>query len=106
MRILPPDTPADYDPTRLSEPAEQQLTGVIARLDHAQDQPLPEWGETATPLAQALRAFFDDLLVIADEPALRSARLGLSVVYGFEWISVASKEREANRTRNRGLRRE
>lgn len=77
VRILPPDTPADYDPTRLSEPAEHQLVDVLSHLDHAQDQPLPEWVATATPLAEALRAFFDDVLVMADEPDIRSARLGL-----------------------------
>ncbi|MFI6173669.1 glycine--tRNA ligase subunit beta [Nocardia sp. NPDC051052] len=77
VRILPSDTPADYDTTRLSELPEQQLTEVIARLDQAQDQPLPEWVETATPLAEALRVFFDDVLVMVDEPDIRSPRLGL-----------------------------
>ncbi|MEV6071559.1 glycine--tRNA ligase [Nocardia sp. NPDC052001] len=77
MRILPPDTPADFDPAVLTEPAEQHLITVSTALSGSRDQSLPAWASSAAPLSEALRRFFDDILVMSEEPALRAARLGL-----------------------------
>ncbi|MFX0578853.1 glycine--tRNA ligase [Nocardia nepalensis] len=77
VRILPPDSPASYDPAQLTAPAEQQLIKVISSLDHTRHQPLSAWVVTAAPLAVALRDFFDDILVMTDNSTLRAARLGL-----------------------------
>lgn len=77
MRILPPDTPADFDPALLTEPAEQHLITVSTALSDSRDQPLPAWASSAAPLSEALRRFFDDILVMSEDPALRAARLGL-----------------------------
>lgn len=79
MRILPAGTPGDYDPTLLTEPAEQHLISVTADLDGRRDQPLPDWVATAAPLGEALRRFFDDILVMSEDAEVRTARLGLLV---------------------------
>ncbi|WP_327145257.1 glycine--tRNA ligase [Nocardia sp. NBC_01327] len=94
MRIMPAGTPAGYDSTLLTEPAEQYLIRVATSLDDTGEQPLPEWVATAAPLTQALRRFFDDILVMSDDTALRTARLGLlasvleTAPQGIDWRAV------------------
>ncbi|TWP36206.1 glycine--tRNA ligase [Leekyejoonella antrihumi] len=76
-RIVPAGTDAAYDTSRLTEPAELALAGQVDSLpDHANDG-LPEWFADARGLVQPLTAFFDDVLVMAQDPAVRAARLGL-----------------------------
>jgi glycyl-tRNA synthetase len=78
-RIVPPGTPAGGDPALLVEPAERRLRETVstvgAELDGRVD--LVRFTKTASALAQPIAQFFDDVLVMSDDPALRAARLGL-----------------------------
>jgi glycyl-tRNA synthetase len=81
-RIVPVDTAAGYDPAALREPAElrlhEVLTATLARLDaEASGWDLHRFTDAAGALTEPVHAFFDDVLVMADDPALRHARLGL-----------------------------
>jgi glycyl-tRNA synthetase len=79
-RIVPPGTAPDYRPERLTEPAEvglhRALGSVRAALGPGRPS-LAEFAERAAPLAGPVNAFFDDILVMADDPGLRESRLGL-----------------------------
>ncbi len=77
VRIVPSGTPADIDTNTLEAPAEQNLAEALANLGHMTGRPLTEWVQAAQPLAEALRVFFDEILVMAEDPAQRAARLGL-----------------------------
>ncbi|GAA2589917.1 glycine--tRNA ligase [Winogradskya consettensis] len=78
-RIVPAGTPATYDPALLKEPAEVTLhtavSSVRAELPSATD--LSRFTEAALPLVAPVHQFFEDVFVMADDPALRAARLGL-----------------------------
>jgi glycyl-tRNA synthetase len=78
-RIVPADTSADYDPALLSEPAEVRLHEVVkqvrADLDPAAD--LDRFVDIAGQITAPVKVFFDEVLVMAEEPQLRQARLGL-----------------------------
>ena len=79
-RIVPPGTPAGYDPERLAEPAEADLARALERVRAALGPGRPSLGEfadKAAPLAGPVNAFFDTILVMTDDPGLREARLGL-----------------------------
>ncbi|MFM2055694.1 MAG: hypothetical protein RLY71_79 [Pseudomonadota bacterium] len=76
------DVEAKVDAARLVEPAEQQLAAALAEVQPGADR-LFEQGEYAASL-QALAAlkgpvdaFFDGVMVNADDAALRANRLGL-----------------------------
>ena len=94
VRILPPGTSATIDTYILAAPAEQHLIRVLNNLDKPEDGRVAVWVAASQPLADALRAFFDEILVMADDPVQRSARLGLlaSVVEGapteIDWKAV------------------
>ncbi|MFI7189986.1 glycine--tRNA ligase [Nocardia nova] len=94
VRILPPGTPTAIETGTLAAPAEQRLAEALRNLDHATDRSLTEWVQAAQPLAEALRTFFDEILVMAEDPAQRSARLGLlaSVLHAapaiFDWKAM------------------
>jgi glycyl-tRNA synthetase len=79
-RIVPAGTPASYDPERLAEPAEAALhravVAVRGRLGDGRPS-LAEFVAAAAPLAGPVTAFFDEILVMAEDPDLRQARLGL-----------------------------
>jgi glycyl-tRNA synthetase len=78
-RIVPSGTPADYDLDALVEPAERRLHEAVvtirAEFDGRAD--LMSFTATAARLADPVEQFFTDVLVMADDPALRRARLGL-----------------------------
>jgi glycyl-tRNA synthetase len=84
-RIVPAGTAAAYDPGQLAEPAEvalhQALAGVRAALgaERAAAGPpgLAEFAERAKPLTGPVNAFFDEVLVMSDDPRQRETRLGL-----------------------------
>ncbi|MFI9509077.1 glycine--tRNA ligase [Nocardia sp. NPDC052566] len=100
VRILPSGFAVEYDASQLAEPAEERLMEVVGNLDHAAGQSLSTWASAAAPLAAALRVFFNDVLVMADEPALRAARLGLlaqilnAAPSGIDWKAVHSMRTE------------
>jgi glycyl-tRNA synthetase len=78
-RIVPDGTPAQYDPALLKEPAEvalhESVRAVSAQL--SADADLSRFTEVAGRLTGPVNAFFDEVFVMADDPALRAARLGL-----------------------------
>ncbi|WP_433718867.1 glycine--tRNA ligase [Actinoplanes sp. CA-051413] len=78
-RIVPDGTPAQYDPAVLKEPAEVTLHETVqaVRAELPADADLSRFTTVAGPLTAPVHAFFDDVFVMADDPALRSARLGL-----------------------------
>ncbi|WP_261568458.1 glycine--tRNA ligase [Frankia gtarii] len=87
-RIVPADTPATADAERLVEPAAARLLAVVTalagRLDapagspaHSAVVPLGELVAAAGELPAAIDGFFDALMVMDPDPAVRAARLGL-----------------------------
>ncbi|MFI0484552.1 glycine--tRNA ligase [Actinomadura sp. 9N215] len=78
LRIVPDETPAGYDTALFAEPAERALhaafTAVQAELPG--DPSLPEFAAAATALIAPIDAYFDDVMVMAEDPALRANRLG------------------------------
>ncbi len=78
-RIVPADTAPVYDPTVLAEPEELALSESVAKVkDSLSKSPtLAEFADAAAPLVGPVNAFFEAVLVMAEDPALRAARLGL-----------------------------
>jgi glycyl-tRNA synthetase len=74
-RIVPAGTPAGYDAAQLKEPAEVALHEAVGRVGPADD--LIGFAREAGPLVVPVHRFFDEVFVMADDPALRAARLGL-----------------------------
>ncbi len=70
------------DPAKLAEPAEQALAQVIVKLE-PQAQALFDQGDFTGSLAvmaqakEAVDVFFTDIMVMADDPAIRANRLAL-----------------------------
>ncbi len=79
-RIVPADTEARYDPAALTEPAESDLHQALVKVTEslgAGPHSLPDFVGSATGLTAPINTFFDDILVMAEDPSVRSARLGL-----------------------------
>ncbi|MFC4859314.1 glycine--tRNA ligase [Actinophytocola glycyrrhizae] len=77
-RIVPADTRAEYDPAGLTEPAEAALHQELVKAKDAMTAPaLADFVLAATPLTAPINTFFDDILVMAEDPGVRAARLGL-----------------------------
>lgn len=79
-RIVPPDTEPTYDPARLVEPAESALhQALITVRESLGGGPhlLEDFIAPAATLTEPINTFFDEILVMADDPALRQTRLGL-----------------------------
>jgi glycyl-tRNA synthetase len=79
-RIVPAGTAPGYQRENLTEPAEltldRALDGVRAALGPGRPT-LAEFAEKAAPVTGPINAFFDEILVMTDDPAQREARLGL-----------------------------
>ena len=77
---MPAGTAAGYRPGQLTEPAEvalhQALVKVRAALG-AGNPGMAEFAERASALTGPVNAFFDEVLVMSDDPRQRAARLGL-----------------------------
>ena len=78
-RIVPADTVAGVDASALTEPAEVALAEATAEVTEAlpAHPGLAEFVPVAAALTGPINTFFDDVLVMAPEPAVRAARLGL-----------------------------
>ncbi|WP_035814687.1 glycine--tRNA ligase [Jiangella gansuensis] len=76
-RIVPAGTPASYDPAVLTEPAEQRLVTAVSAVGDWSGRPVDEFADAAGQLVDPVNAFFDDILVMAEDPAIRASRLGL-----------------------------
>jgi glycyl-tRNA synthetase len=94
IRILPPDAPRSYDVSILTTEAEVGLVNAVAEVAQLPDAPLVDWTSHTQGLVAALQKFFDDVLVMADQPDLREARLGLLAAVleaapsGIDWQAV------------------
>ncbi len=90
--------PANVDSALLRDPAERQLASQLEALN-AEVVPLLEAGDYTPALAQlaALRdsvdAFFDQVMVMVDDPALRANRLALLKNLGDLFLQVADLSR-------------
>ena len=94
LRILPPDAPETVDATLLRDDAEKQLYACITEAELGFQQSIQErdYAKLLTQLAAlqpAIDTFFDDVLVMAEEPALRTNRLALLNRIGQNIYAVA-----------------
>ena len=75
------DQPAEHElsPDRLTEPAEQALFEALRRAEARprDDGSVEDLLTAFTPMIPAITRFFDEVLVMAEEEALRANRLGL-----------------------------
>ena len=94
LRILPPDAPEAVDAVLLHDDAEKQLYASITEAELGFQQSIQE-RDYAKLLAQlaalqpAIDTFFDDVLVMAEEPSLRANRLALLNRIGRNIYAVA-----------------
>ena len=94
LRILPPSAPETIDATLLQDDAEKQLFDHIAAAESDFKQSIQErdYAKLLTQLATlqpAIDSFFDDVLVMAEEPALRTNRLALLNKIGWNIYAIA-----------------
>ena len=86
--------PAQYDKTLLQEPAEQALAAALEELD-TQTAPLFKQRDYTTALCKLaalhapVDAFFDNVMVMADDEALRDNRLALLQAVSALFLQVA-----------------
>jgi len=78
-RIVPADTVAAYDSSKLTEPAELALDQTVTKVQETLglSTRLGDFTAAAGVLPGPVNAFFDEILVMAEDPELRAARLGL-----------------------------
>jgi glycyl-tRNA synthetase len=78
-RIVPAETSSRYDADQLTEPAEVALHDayrkVIAQL--GETTTFTEFADAARELVAPINHFFDEVLVMAEDPKIRNTRLGL-----------------------------
>jgi len=94
LRILPPSAAETIDVTLLQDNAEKQLHDRITEAEPNFIQSIQErdYAKLLTQLAAlqpAIDVFFDDILVMAEEPALRTNRLALLNKIGQSIYAVA-----------------
>ena len=75
-RIVPEGTEASYDSSKLTEPAEVVLHEAVQKIGQAPTG-LADFVAAASVLVEPVNVFFDEILVMAKEPEIRAARLGL-----------------------------
>ncbi|HEX6197502.1 MAG TPA: glycine--tRNA ligase [Jiangellaceae bacterium] len=77
-RIVPSGTAPSYDASLLTEPAEQQLVEAVEKTATAiEDDDLGTFVQHGARLVEPINAFFDGILVMAEDPDVRASRLGL-----------------------------
>ena len=94
LRILPPNAPETVDAALLCDAAEKQLYACITEAEPHFQESIQErdYAKLLTQLATlqpAIDTFFDDVLVMAEEPALRTNRLALLNRIGQNIYAVA-----------------
>ena len=94
LRILPEDTAETVDTALLHDAAEQQLFDRITKVEPNFKQSIKErnYAKLLTQLAvlqPAIDTFFDEVLVMAKEPALRANRLALLSRIGRNIYAIA-----------------
>jgi glycyl-tRNA synthetase len=78
-RIVPPDATAGEHAELLTDPAERALADALSKVEAALDgsRSLAAFADAAVGLVGPVNDFFDNVLVMADDPNVRAARLGL-----------------------------
>ncbi|MFJ3758031.1 glycine--tRNA ligase [Streptomyces sp. NPDC090080] len=78
-RIVPAGLEAVYDPEQLHEPAEQALHAALAKCRQVLEgeTSLVRFAAETGELVDAVNIFFDNVLVMSEDPAVRANRLGL-----------------------------
>jgi glycyl-tRNA synthetase beta subunit len=94
LRILPPSAAETIDGTLLQDDAEKQLHDRITQaepnlIQSVQDRDYAKLLTQLAALQPAIDTFFDDVLVMAEEPALRTNRLALLNKVGQNIYAVA-----------------
>ena len=94
LRILPPSAPETVDATLLQDDAEKQLNACLSEAEPNFKRSIQErdYAKLLTQLATlqpAIDAFFDDVLVMAEAPALRANRLALLNKVGQNIYAIA-----------------
>jgi glycyl-tRNA synthetase len=80
LRIVPEGTAASYDPALFEDDAERRLHEALGRVRGELGEPpvaLPAFTGAALALAEPVDGYFDEVLVMAEDPAVRANRLGL-----------------------------
>jgi glycyl-tRNA synthetase len=73
------DVPATFDLARLTEPAERALAGAVEEVTRTCDRSDADAVLTALArLAPVIHRFFEGVLVMAEDPAVRASRLALA----------------------------
>ncbi|WP_221620169.1 glycine--tRNA ligase [Arachnia propionica] len=91
-RIVPEGTEATIDHEILEDEAERTLAAAVA--DRRPSREVAQFASVARELVQPITEFFEETLVMAEEPGLRAARLGLlaSVAAlaprGLDWAAI------------------
>lgn len=91
-RILPAGTTPGFEPAALVDDAEKALAEAIA--DRKPCESVSGFATSAKDLVDPIARFFDDTLVMAKEPGLRAARLGLLAdvaalaPVGLDWAAI------------------
>jgi glycyl-tRNA synthetase len=75
-RIVPEGTEASYDSSTLTEPADVVLHEAVQKVGQAPTG-LADFAGAASVLVEPVTTFFDEILVMAEDPEIRAARLGL-----------------------------
>ncbi len=75
-RIVPAEVTAEYDPAKLTEPAELVLHEAVQKVGTAPTS-LAEFVPATEVLVEPITNFFEETLVMAEDPEVRAARLGL-----------------------------
>ena len=75
VQILPADAPLGYDPAHLSSPEEKRLVEVVGAMERRGT--LAEWTAASSGMVPAVTGFFDAVLVMDPDDAIRGSRLGL-----------------------------
>ena len=94
LRILPPNAPETVDAALLCDAAEKELYACVTETEARFQENIQErdYAKLLTQLATlqpAIDTFFDDVLVMAEEPALRTNRLALLNQIGRNIYAVA-----------------
>jgi glycyl-tRNA synthetase len=78
-RILPAVTSLSFDPALFDSPAEHALQAALDKVSEATgpDADLRHFATGASALTGPISDFFDQVLVMADDPAVKANRLGL-----------------------------
>jgi glycyl-tRNA synthetase len=78
-RILPGAITGDFDPALFDSPAEHALQSALSKVSEATgpDTDLLRFAAEAAALTGPINDFFDQVLVMADDPAIKANRLGL-----------------------------